>query len=180
MKRQQGFTLVEMLFTIVLVALCAIVISELFIGQNRIYRSQTAELNIASDARTALDDVDNYTRQAYRVLASYSTYTTGPETLVLSVQAVNSSDQLVVGAYDNIVYYLDGADFYRQVFPHVSSSRDEVTKKLASHVNDLTFTYDNADFALVTEVVTDMTLQQNAGLENRAITVSTKSILRNY
>jgi prepilin-type N-terminal cleavage/methylation domain-containing protein len=178
--RRQGFTLIEIVIVIALVSVAGMILTEVFIGQNRLYRTETAELNITNDARASLDDLDNYLRQTTRTLSSYSTYSAGPQVLILQIQSVNASNQLIPGAYDNVVYYLSGTDFYRQVFPNAASNRAAQTKRLASNVAGLNFTYNNADYSLVTQVTTDITIQENAGIQTRAITLSSQAILRNY
>ncbi len=178
--KNRGFSLVEAIIVVLLVLVCVTVIVNLFIGQNRIYKTETAELNITNDARMSLDDIDNYVRQANRTLSSYSTYTAGPQVLILQIQSVNSSDNLIIGTYDYVIYYLTGTTLYRQVFPNAASVRAAVTKKLAGGVNGLSFTYNTADFANVTEVTTNITIQESAQFQTRSITASSKAILRNY
>jgi prepilin-type N-terminal cleavage/methylation domain-containing protein len=175
-----GFTLIEAVIVVALFAVCSVVLVDLFIGHNRLYKSETAALNITNDARLSLDDIDSYVRQANRTLSSYSTYTAGPQVLILQIQSVNSSNQLVPGTFDDVVFYLTGSNLFRQVFPNAASTRAAVTKKLASSVNSLVFTYNNANYSLVTQVQTDITIQENAGVQTRAITLSTKSKLRSY
>jgi len=177
---KSGFTLIEVVIVIGLVSVCSIILSQLFIGQNRLYNSETAELDITGDARTALDDIDSYVRQSNRALSSFSTYTAGSQVLILQIQSINSSNQLIAGTFDNVVYYLSGSGLFRQVFPNVASSRSAITKKLASGVNSLTFTYNNADYSLVTEVQVDTTVQENVSGQTRSITLSSKAKLRNY
>jgi prepilin-type N-terminal cleavage/methylation domain-containing protein len=180
MTRQKGFTLIEMVLVIVLVAICGWVAVDMFIGQNRIYKVQTAELNVTSDARGALDDVDNHVRAANRVLDDYTTYSSGPTELVLQIISVDASNEIIPATFDNVVFYLDGTNFFREVFPNALSSRAAGTKKLASNVNSLLFTYNDISFPLVTAVTTDMTIQEDAGIQTRSITISSKSTLRNY
>ena len=177
--KNQGFTIIEMVVVIGLVIITGGVVASLFIGQNRIYQSETAELNITGDARSALDDIDNYVRSATRTMSSYSTYTASSQVLILKIQSINGSNQLAPGLYDYVVYYLSSGSLMRQVFPDAGSSRPATTKKLASNVNSLAFTYNNGDYSLVTEVTTDLTLQQN-GQQVRSFTLSSKSTLRDY
>jgi prepilin-type N-terminal cleavage/methylation domain-containing protein len=178
--KQDGFTLVEILVSMVIIVICGIIVTDLFIGQNRIYKVETAELSIGSDARSALDEIDNHVRQAYRTLASYSTYTASNQVLILQLRGLGSNGQILPGVFDIVVFYLDGRDLYREVIPDVTSSRAAITKKVASSINDLDITYNDADFTLVTEVTVDLTAQEDAGVQSRAITVSTVSTLRNY
>ncbi|OGE88904.1 MAG: hypothetical protein A3J07_04425 [Candidatus Doudnabacteria bacterium RIFCSPLOWO2_02_FULL_49_13] len=177
---KRGFTLIETIIVIALVAVAGVILSDLFIGQNRLYRSETAELNVTADARAALDDVDNYLRQANRAVASHSTYSAGPQILILQIQSVDGSGRLVAGTFDYAVYYLSASDLWRQVFPDAASSRPAAAKKLANHINGLVFTYNNPDYSLVTEVQTDLTIQESAGAQTRSITASSKAKLRNY
>ena len=179
-NNSHGFSLMELVVVIGIFAVCSVILTALFIGQNRMYETETAELNITSDARTVFDDVDNYVRQSIRVISSYSSYTTGPQVLILQVQSVNASNQLVAGTYDYIVYYLTGTNFNRTIFPDPASSRPAVTKQLASRINSLAFTYNNADYSLVTAVTTDLTAQQDVGFQTRSITLSSKSKIRGY
>src|SRR3989344_1119425 len=85
MMKSRGFTLVEIVIVISIVVVCGVVIADLFIGQNRLYKVETAELNVTSDARVALDDIDNYVRQANRVLDNSGAYITGAQVLVLQI-----------------------------------------------------------------------------------------------
>ena len=177
---QKGFTLIEVLVVVAISVVCIVVLSSLFIGQNRIYRVETAELNVTADARQAVDDIDNYVRLATRTQSSYSTYTASSNVLILKIQSVNASNQLIAGTFDYVVYYLSGTSLLRQIFSDATSSRSNGIKKLANNVNGLSFTLNNVDYSLVTQVTTDITIQENAGVQTRAITLSSKSRLRNY
>ncbi len=178
--KQTGFTLIEVIVVVAISAICFGVLVDLFIGHNRLYKSTTAEINVTSDGRIATEDVSSYIRQASRTLPSYSSYTAGPQVLILQVQSINSSDQLIAGTYDHVVFYLSGSDLLRQVFPNAASARPAQTKRIAASVNSMAFTYNNADYSLVTNVAIDITLQETAGAQTRSNTVSAKARLRNY
>lgn len=179
-NKQNGFTLIEVVVVVALVAMASYILIDLFLGQHKLYKTQTAELNITNDARLTLDEIDLYVRQGNRVLSAYGSYTTGPQSMIIQVQSFNSSGRLIAGTYDQIVFYMMGTDLFRQVFSDPASSRQSGVKKLASHVSGFNLTYNSADFSSVTEVITDLTLQEWATYQNRAITVSSKSNLRNY
>jgi len=181
-KSGAGFTMVEMIVVLVIMIMVTGFLAYLTISNYWIYNNQTAQLNISSDARNALDDVDNYVRQSHRVMSSYSTYTTGTKTVVLQIESIDASNQIIAGTYDTVVYYLSGSNFFRQVFPDPSSSRPAVTKKLASNVDNssFSFSYDNADYSLVKQVTTNITVAQNVSGTTRTITISSESKLRNY
>ena len=177
---EQGFTLIEVTVVIGLVALSSFVLADLFLGQNKIYKTQTAELNISNDARASLDQIDSYVRQSMRALSSFDVYSAGPQVLILQIQSVNLSDQLLPGTFDHVVIRLDGTNLYSEVFPHAASGRSAGLRKLASNVTGLAFTYDSSDFAMVRRITTDITIQEPATYQTRAITISSTSKLRNY
>ena len=179
-NKSEGFSIMEVVVVIGIIAICGGILIEIFIGQNRIYKLETAELNITNDARNSLDDIDNYIRQSTLALSSYTSYTASATTLILQIQSVNSSNQLIAGTYDTVVFYLSGSNLFRQVFPAVGSSRLPITKKIAENITGLVFTYNNVDFALVTQVSTDLTIAKNAGVVTKSITVSSDARLRNY
>ena len=182
LNNNRGFTIIETTIVILFFVIIAFFLSYLATYQYWIYNNETAELGIANDARTALDDIDNYVRQSNRVLSSYSSYVTGNQVLILQIQSINSSNQLIPGTYDMVVYYLSSNDLLRQVFPNPSSSRLSVTKKLASGVdiNNFTFSYNNLDYSLVTQVTTSLSITQTVGGQTRSITISSQAKLRNY
>jgi prepilin-type N-terminal cleavage/methylation domain-containing protein len=178
-KKSLGFTLIELLVVIVMIAALMLVLVNLFLGQNKIYRTQTAELNVTSSARSALDDIDFFVRSADVVAASNGGYSTGAQILVLQIPSINAQSQIITATFDYVVFYLTGTDFFRQIFANAASTRPSGTKLLGRNVTGLAFTYNNMNYALVTEVTTDMTIQESATYQDRAITISSKSKLRN-
>ncbi len=181
-KTSKGFTVVELLVVLPIVIVLGSFLAYLFAYQYRIFNTQSAELSIASDARLALDDVDTYVRQANRVAASYSSYTTGPQTLVLQLQAINSSGQVISGVNDMVVFYVSGTSLIEKVFPGTGSSRIAVTRTIANNVDVATFSfgYNNATYSSATVVQTNLALRQTMGGQVRSISISSKATLRNY
>ncbi len=179
---QEGFTLVELLVVLPIIIVTGFFLAYLVSYEYRVYSTQSAELAIAADARLSLDEIDIYVRQANRVASNYSTYVTDSQTLVLQLQSVDASGQVVSGAYDYAVFYLSGTTLKGQIFPDASSSRVAATKTLANNIDtsNFSFTYDNASYGLARNVETNLALQQNAGGYARSISVSSSATLRNY
>ncbi len=181
-KNSAGFTVVEMVVVVAFVAVFAFILSYLAIFQFTIYNTQTANLTIAADARTATDEVDTYVRQAHRIATSYSTYSTGTQALVLQIPSIDGSGQAISATYDTVVFYLTGTDFYRQLFPDAASSRVASTKKLAANIDtaNFSFTYNNASLSLATQVTTNIAIKQAVGAQTKSISFSSQATLRNY
>ncbi len=178
--KQKGFTLIETLVVIAIFAALSIVIAEMYVWQNRVYKVQFSQLIVMNDARSALDDIDNYVRSANLVLSTYSTYVTDVDTLILQVQSFNTSNQLIPGVYDTVVYYKTGNALFRQVFPDAASNRPAQTKQLAANASNLVFTYNNVDFSQVTDISTTITVLDTNQVQNQTLSVSSKSHLRNH
>ena len=178
--RNRGFTLIEMLVVIALVAVVGIMVAEMFFGQHKLYQAQFSELIVLNDARSALDEIDNYVRGANHVLDVYNTFTSDSDTLILQVQSIDATNQLVPGAYDVVVFYLQAGGLYREVIPNVASVRPATIKQLAGNVTALNFVYNDANFTLVSEVNTTLTATNTNPTQTRSATISSKSHLRNY
>jgi prepilin-type N-terminal cleavage/methylation domain-containing protein len=178
--RHRGFTLIEALVVMLIMAFALMALVSIFISHARSYRTQNSELEVTNEARVALDDVDNYVRQATRVVATYTTYSSSATQVILQIQSINSSNALIGGKFDYVVYVYSNSVLQRQIFPDASSSRPASTKQLGSHITSLTFTYDNANFPSVTEVDTNLTVSESAGYQTRSVNYDSKSKLRNY
>jgi len=181
-NNSQGFTLVEVAVVSAILLLMVGFLGYLSVKHFWVYNSQIAELNIESDARQALDDIDNYVRGAHRVISSYDIYSTDSQTLILQIPSIDSSNQIISDTYDNVVFYLSSDSLIRQVFPDGDSSRSASTKTLANgiDVDTFEFSYDDGDYSLVKQVATLITIMQGNPNQKRSITISSQSTLRNY
>jgi prepilin-type N-terminal cleavage/methylation domain-containing protein len=180
MTNKKGFTLIEVVLVIVLFTMLSLAVMDMYSGQNKIFNFQSSELIITNDARMALDEIDNYVRGSNRVLAAYDTYTTGASTLILQMHSLDATGIMIPGTFDTVLFYMDGSKLMRKLIPDASSSRQASEKMLADNVTSLTFTYNNADISLVTEVSEEIALSHSSATATRSITVSSKAILRNY
>ncbi|OGE82788.1 MAG: hypothetical protein A3B10_03895 [Candidatus Doudnabacteria bacterium RIFCSPLOWO2_01_FULL_44_21] len=175
-----GFTLIEMIIVVFLVGSLSLVVASLFFGQDKIYHTQMMELGVTNDARMALDDIDAFVRMTDVLVSSQGGYTLGAQTLILQIPSINASSQIIPATYDYVVYSLSGSNLDRIIMPDDASSRVSTTKRVASRVNGLVFTYDNANPNLVKYVTTNITTQEAyPGVPNKSITLSSKSKLRN-
>ena len=181
----RGFTLIELVIALSLIIIITFFLAYLVFYQYWIYNTQSAEINITNDARVSLSTIDDYVRQSNSVESSYSTYQTGLQTLVLQINSIDSSNQIIQNTYDKAVFYLSGTDLKMQIFPDANSSRQALTKNLASNidVNNFSFSYDNAIYPLVKSVTTNIAIVQAVNSienKNRTISLSSTSKLRNH
>lgn len=180
MIHENGFTLIEVIMVIFLVGALALVVSKLLMGQDQIYHTQNMELDVTGDARSTLDSIDSYVRMADMLVSSQGSYTLGTQTLILKIPAINGSSQIIPATFDYVVYNLSGTNLDRITIPDAASSRSNVTKRVASTVSSLVFSYDNANPSLVENVTTSLTTQESyPGILTKSITISSKSKLRN-
>ena len=178
----KGFTLIEVLVVSAILFLVVGFLGYLSVKHFWIYNSQVSQLDIGNDARFSLDDIDNFVRSARRVSVSYDIYSTGPQTLVLQLPSIDSSNKIIENTYDYVVYYLSGQALVREIFPDAISDRESGIKTLTSYIDEdnFSFTYDNADYSLVKKITTLISIKKGQSGQQRSITLSSKSFLRNY
>ncbi len=161
--KNRGFTLTETVIVIGLYVVILLAITNAYLSFTRLYAYQQTFVPVAQSAGGALNAITTAVLPASRVLAQYTfsgtTRSSNATTLVLESPSINSSGGVIAGTSDYIAFYLSGTDLYRVTSIGAGSVRTAGTKRVGSMVNSLTFTYDNADFALVTKVDTDIVVQ---------------------
>lgn len=178
-KNSAGFSLMEAIIVIALVSVILVMLSQFFLGGNQTYRLQKAEISVNYSARAGLDDIDSYVRQAAQVLNSYDVYTAGSAVLILEIPSLSASNQIIPATNDHVVYYMDGTKLLRQIYVDPASIRLAGTKLVAENISSIEFILDNVDYAQVTEVETEMVITENTGRENKTLSITSKSRLRN-
>jgi prepilin-type N-terminal cleavage/methylation domain-containing protein len=173
--KKNGFTLIELIIVIGMMAVVMLVMAEFFFGGVKSYKTQTAELGVNWSARSALDDIDASVRQASYSLSSYAGYTAGTDVLILQVPSVNSSGHIVPGNMDHFVYHLSAGKLYRELFAHATSARTSGTKLVAEGVQVLVFTYNPQRRTLNTH----MEITQTYGGESKSLEIDSFSRIRN-
>lgn len=155
-----GVTLVEIMIVVAILAMTLVVLVDLLKRYHVTFQAQEATINTARSASAIITAVRHALLQANHVLASHSfsgtLYTSGANTLVLSLPAVNSSGDVISGKTDYIVFYVSGANAYVLTEADSASNRVSSQRQLSDVVQTLTFTYDNSDFTQVKKVDTDV------------------------
>ena len=179
----EGFTLVEAIIIIFIFVLASIAITNLFIGQNSLYQFYTAEVASEGSARRIINRVTELVRASESVLTSHdfggTVYSSDVDTLVLRLQAVDSSDQILANTFDYAVYYLDPSDdtkFFEKIEADSLSQRKSATRLLSESSDNVLFTYDDVDFDRVTEV--GFTIDTLETFKNRVATTTLDTLIK--
>lgn len=184
MNKNRGFTLVEIVLVLGLMALILLALTTLFINHNSVYNFQQGFIKAAGSGRTSLNELTLHIAQGYRVLASQTingnNYSTGPTVLVLQLPSIDSNGSAINGSWDYVAFYANGAELWRQTQSAVGSSRSSGARLLSQSVTSMTFAYDNVDFSLVKKVSID--LQTAETVKGQVITsrLAQQVVLRNY
>lgn len=185
---QNGFTLPEILVGLAVFGLISILVAGIYFAQFRLFANQNTSIEIANQARTALDEIVNQVRQSQQVAASCCDgETTSSTTLILAIWSTNETGepyQPSPSIFDYIVYKQDETDntkLTKKTVPDSASSRNASTQIIATKLAPagLQFSYDNKDPSAASEVTVNITTQGASGTKTHTITQSAKAILRN-
>jgi prepilin-type N-terminal cleavage/methylation domain-containing protein len=160
---RQGFTLVEMVVVIGISSVLMVALAFMIFNFGTTYTYEQRAAQSARSASIVLRELESLVTPADQVLATHvfaaGTYSSGSNVLVVEIPSIDSNGSTVSNTYDYAAFYVSGANAYRLLEPDVLSSRQGGTKLLSATISSLGFTYDNADFTLVTTVTADVQTQ---------------------
>lgn len=159
----RGFTILESTIVFGITVMALIALTNLVLVFNSIYGYQQAFIATAGSAGSSINAFEAAVLPSDQVLSSHSfsgtTYSSSATVLVLELPAINSSGSIIAGVKDYIAFYPSSAILYRLTEAGAGSSRVSGTKKLTTTLSSIGFTYDNGDFAKVTNVLVDIQTQ---------------------
>ena len=185
-KLKKGLSIVELIAALGILGFMAILVATVFLTHYKIFSNQNSSIDAATQNKIALEEIVNEIResQGVAVTCCSPTETTTATVLVLQLWPLNSSaEPFDNGAnYDYIIYKRDTTDntkFIKKIVPTAGSTRQALTKTIATNINALDFTYDAA--APATTVVTISIDTQARSMFGKTFTVSNneKALLRN-
>jgi Tfp pilus assembly protein PilV len=183
-NRQIGFTLIEVIMVSFFSVLILGALFALFGWHGTIYNYEQALVRVTSSGRDALQNVFSYTSQAHRVATSTSingtNYNSNSSTLVLQLSSVSSAGLVIANSWDYAVFYVSGNKLIFELDADSSSTRKKMKKQLSDSVQSLSFTYNNADFDLVTQVSMDLQTQLTARTQVVSNRLQQNAYLKNY
>lgn len=187
-RYRQGFTLPEILVGLAIAGLISTLVAAVYFAQFRLFTNQNTILEIANQARLAVDEIVNQTRESQAVAATCcGGDTTSQTALVLAIWPINGAGepyQPSPSTFDYIVYKQDAADntrLIKKIVPDPQSTRSASERILATKLapGGLQFTYDNQDPSQAAEITVNITTQGYSGTKTQTTTQSAKAVLRN-
>ncbi len=177
---QGGFTLIEIIIVIFVTVILLMGFFSLYDWHGKIYNYQQALVRVSGSSRDATQSIFYYTDQAYRVLASSGSYTSGAQTLILHVPAVTAAGDPVSGKWDTVIFYTSGSRLFVLIQPDAASTRRAGLKQLSDTLQSLTFSYNDPDFTQVTQVSLDITTSLQVKEQTITSRLTQDMYLKNY
>ena len=148
MRRQKGYTLVEVLVSTAIFAVVFTVIISAYLGSQRSFITGTTLLDLQGQTRQSLHWLRKDIKWANFVESSKpinsKTYTTSNTELVLKIPSITNLGDIIDNEFDYVAYHLNDSDpsILERVVgpsPHAASARPAVTYILARDVSALNF-----------------------------------------
>lgn len=183
MRASAGFTIVETLIVIVIVALIGAAMLELFISYDTVLSNQSAAVEADTSAAAIVNAVRDAALQASAIVSSHTfsgtLVTTGSAAIVVRLPAVDSAGNIVVNTYDYYGFYASGTDAYLAVDADETSERTDVSKRLSAVLSSMTFTYPSGDATQATSTTVDVVTSAGTGQSTQTRHLIEQVYLRN-
>ncbi len=161
--RRHGFTLIETLIVVTLGTSMLITLGVLIYTFNKTGTYQQALTQSSASASALMREIESLAFPADAVLQTHlfsnATYTSSSTSLVLEIPSIDNSGNVIANTYDYAAFYVIGTNAYRMLEANVVSERISGTKQLSTAVGALTFSFNSADFTLVSTITVDIQTQ---------------------
>ncbi len=182
-KNKKGFTLIEALISIVIIAIIGFVISNIIISAFFVVNMQRVYLNLQQETATTLKKLGETTKESISIVnypEDIPTYFTDSDTLALKVIGVDTDGTPLHEIYDYFIYYLDGNILKLQIDADpLSSGREDKSININNFVDKIIFRYNtidplNSDMITITLISSD-----EIGSKIKTIKAQTSAYIRN-
>lgn len=112
LKEQKGFTLAELIISVVVGLLIVIIVANIFLLYQRVFRKSNTKAELIQNARITLDLMAREIRQASEIITILPIDDSNPALIAheLQIEDGHTSSQI-----QYIKYYLDSSDLKRQI-----------------------------------------------------------------
>lgn len=184
-------SLVELLIAVSISAVAIVILASMFVNNNSLFFQQSTKVSQGLSINDALTQISKDIRSAAFIAGSYTqstpSYTTGEETIVIAIPAIDSNGKNLVNVYDYIVITKDPSSqkiLRRHLFPDAASSRSSSKSVLATNLSLIKFSYlDNNNVNVTpqnaTKVLYTINFSEKAGLSIEESSRSGEINLRN-
>lgn len=182
MKKRSGLTIVELLISLSILAVILTIIFNVFISSSRFSSQELQRINVGENAVRSFSTVDSYLRQGKAVVGTFSTYTTGGTTLILSLPALLAGGALDPIKTDTGVLYFDQGSHQLKLLlaPDAASTRPAGTSTLAESIRDVYFRYNSDTPTNATVITVTIIASQTVGNRTFQQTNILQETIRNH
>jgi len=193
MKR--GFTLIELMITITIIATIAMISTAVYRTGIRAYPENFEKANIQTSLNFLTDSIADYTKKASNTLQTYDGKNRNNNTvksiLILQIPAITQSDQaepnkfVYTGATlekDTVVYYLENGNLYKRYYGNAGGemhAQDGTPRIVLKNVSNFSCDYLNLVGSEYSTISCTVTVSKNIFGKNYTVTTLKKANLRN-
>ncbi len=189
-RRNKGITLIEILMVTSVAMIVGIILLAVLVAQMGVYNQQKALISQGLDLNDSLRLISDDIRISTQIADGYPTaaplYQSSGSTLVLKLNAIDASGNVIDQVYDYIVITTGSQPniLRRKVFPDPLSSRKILNQPLTTILGSIGFTYLNNNNQIVspssaTKVSITLSLTGKPGIGGASKSASTTTGLRN-
>lgn len=183
---RRGVTIIELMIAIALLGTMLIVITNVYVTGFKTFREELATSQLESNAQTIIDEITNTAKNAQSAEAAYDIYTSGPNSIILKVPALDSNKNIIYSGntmlFDRVIYYYEDSKIHKITLAEPTSTRyveNGIDKIIDDKILELSFAYD-PDAVSATLVTITVSSHQEIGKINRTISLTSKARLRNH
>lgn len=176
----------EVLVVIALLGVLGLGLISLYSAQNKLTTDEASLTQAQAELAVGLNSALPFMQSAFEVLASYIidsvTYNTSADVVVLSLPAVDSSNNIISGSYDHVVFLKTPDNKFNMITEAAAGSkRRSGTRTLIKKISSLAFSYeDNAAPASSTWLTVEVQSQVKITANTQTLTARQRISLRNH
>ncbi|MDZ7799118.1 MAG: prepilin-type N-terminal cleavage/methylation domain-containing protein [Patescibacteria group bacterium] len=183
MNKKKGMTLAEMLISISIISIVALVLSLLIISSYSIVRIQRSYLNLQQESTSALKNISNSLNLSSEIVnypQSTPTYYSNKNTLALKINAIDEANTPLESTYDYFIYYLEDNQLKLKIDADpLSTGREDKVKVISTFVDNVIFRYNEVDPVNANYVSITLIASDTIGNQKKETIFQTSSYLRN-